>query len=183
MTLPSICESNEELRIQYLFLIKHMAKIDGHFDIDEITLLEKMASRFGISKSRYKEIFEEKDFSEQQVRSAFQNLKKDNLHYSFILDLITMAAVDGVILDAEKVMLSRIADLAGLNNYEFYNLINFVRVTSRINEGRKIDSIFQYVIDSFFEWVRKRKIVIFRETTLALNQKIDAQLKHDLPYS
>ncbi len=181
MSLPSICGSDEDLRVRYLSLIHHMARIDGHFAVKEVALLEKMVDRFRIRRSRHGEIFAERGYSEEQIKSIFQDLKRESLHYSFILDLMAMAAADGVIVDAERTMLSQIATLIGLSKDEFYNLMNFVRVTSGLEGRSRVDPMYRYAIDSFIDWVREKEIVLFGETTLALDRKVDAQLKRDLP--
>jgi len=180
MNLPTICNSSKKLRISYLSLINHMARIDGQLDEKEISLLKKMILKFCLRDQDSKQIFTNKDFSKEQIDKTFDQLKKDNLHYSFILDLIAMALADGVILQPEKIMLAQISGLLGLTNDEFYNLINFSQATSKIESNVCIDPMYQYVIDMFFVWIKNKKVTLYQETTLSINNKVDAFLKYDL---
>ena len=102
MRLPDITRKKVRLRVQYLSLIGHMARIDGKFDEREVDLLKRMAIRFKLSEKNKNLIFTKLVISEQQIDETFQELKTNKLHYSFILDLIAMAMADGVILEQER---------------------------------------------------------------------------------
>ena len=91
-----------------------------------------------------------------------------------------MALADGVILQPEKIMLAQISVLLGLTKDEFYNLINFSQATSKIKLNVCIDPMYQYVIEMFFVWVKNKKVTLYQETTLSINDKVDAFLKYDL---
>jgi uncharacterized tellurite resistance protein B-like protein len=180
MRLPDISRKKASLRVQYLSLIGHMARIDGKFDEREILLLNKMAVRFRLSEKNKKSIFIQQGFTNKQINQTFQQLKENKLHYSFILDLIAMATADGVIMEQERLMLSQIARLIGLKHEEFHNLINFVQATSNLNDGNHNDPMFQYVIEMFFEWARQGDVTLYKQTTFAINEKVDWLLKKDL---
>lgn len=180
MILPDINKKRTNLRVQYLSLIGHMARIDGKFDEKEKNLLKKMADRFQLSEKNKQLIFSQKKFDEKQINDTFQELKKNKLHYSFILDLISMAMADGIILEPERMMLSQVARLIGLKHEEFHNLINFVQATSNLNDDNHNDPMFQYVIEMFFEWARQRDVTLYKQTTFAINDKVDWLLKKDL---
>ncbi|MCG8332981.1 MAG: TerB family tellurite resistance protein [Proteobacteria bacterium] len=180
MKLPDINNKKANLRVQYLSLIGYMARIDGKFDDKEKNLLKKMADRFQLSEKNKKLIFTQKKFNEGQINETFQELKKNKLHYSFILDLISMAMADGMILEPERMMLSQVARLIGLKHEEFHNLINFVQATSNLNDDNHNDPMFQYVIEMFFEWARQRDVTLYKQTTFAINDKVDWLLKKDL---
>ena len=143
-------------------------------------MLETKADQLDISREQIQEIIERKDFSKKEINSAFCKFKEVDLHYSFILDLIAMAAADGVVLDSEKLLLAQIAKWIGLDNYEFYNLVYFVFVSSCIDKKGMIDPIFQYVIENFTQWVKRRKVAIYQETTLSTCQEVDSHLKRGL---
>ncbi len=166
--------------MKYLSLIAHMARIDGKFDRNEIALLKKMATQFEMSDKHKDQIFAKQSFSNKQIKAIFQDLKENNLHYSFILDLIAMAIADGVILDQERMMLTQIASLIGLRHEEFHKLINFAQATSNIDDDNHTDPMFQYVIDMFFLWARQKDVKLYKQTTFALNEKVDASLKERL---
>ncbi len=74
MKLPDINKKRANLRVQYLSLIGHMARIDGKFDAQEKTLLQKMADRFQLSEKNKKLIFTRKEYDEQQINKTFQEL-------------------------------------------------------------------------------------------------------------
>lgn len=180
MNLPDITTKNEELRLQYLSLIGQMAKIDGKFDPTEKTLLEKMMTRFQLSEKYKKQILETETVSKCQIKRAFDELKENRLHHSFMLDLIAMATADGRILDSEHLMLSHISRLIGLRCDEFYNLINFAQATSKLSDDNHNDPMFQYVIEMFFNWARKKNVELFKQTTFAIDDSVDSLLKADL---
>ncbi|MCP4641702.1 MAG: hypothetical protein GY851_14765, partial [bacterium] len=114
---------------------KHMgvevSGLEGLED-DELALLRKMTDRFGITEKHFPRIFNKQSYTDEQIAEIFQDLKKKDLHYSFILDLIAMALADGVILDPERMMLVQIVELIGIDRVEFHNLINFAQATSSL---------------------------------------------------
>jgi tellurite resistance protein len=180
MRLPDITNKKVKLRVQYLSLIGHMAKIDGTFDRTERSLLEKMTSRFKLSEKWKSQIFETNEFSDVQIKEIFEDLKENRLQYSFILDLIAMATADGIILEPERLMLSQISRLIGLKHEEFHSLINFAQATSNLNDDNHNDPMFQYVIEMFFKWARKKNVRLYKQTTFAINDNVDTLLKKDL---
>ncbi len=180
MRLPNINRTRIKTRVQYLSLIGYMARIDGKLDKEEVLLLRKMTKRFDITGKYHDQIFCNRTFNEQQIKEIFNKLKEKHLQYSFILDLIAMAIADGVILEPERMMLAQIAGLVGLRHEEFHKLINFAQATSKLDENGNHDPMFQYVIDMFFQWARQKDVKLFKQTTLAINDKIDAALKRDL---
>ena len=177
MRLPDISKKGIKIRAEYLSLIGYMARIDGEFDKKEVTLLRKMVTDFKISEKYKEQIFSKKPFTDQQIKETYNKLKSNNLHHSFILDLIAMALADGVILQTERMMLIQIAELIGLEHDEFHRLINFAQATSNLNEDNHNDPMYQYVIDLFFQWARHKDVKLYKQTTFALNEKVDAFLK------
>ncbi|NQU64934.1 MAG: TerB family tellurite resistance protein [SAR324 cluster bacterium] len=180
MRLPDICRTSIKTRLKYLSLVGYMARIDGQLDKEEVALLKKMSNRFQMSEKHEKQIFSEQTFSKQQIEEVFNELKEKDLQYSFILDMIAMAIADGIILEPERLMLAQISGLIGLKHEEFHNLINFAQATSNLTEEGNSDPMFQYVIEMFFKWARNKDVRLFRQTTFAINDKIDAYLKEDL---
>jgi tellurite resistance protein len=180
MRLPDICRTSMKTRLKYLSLVGYMARIDGQLDDEEIALLKKMSIRFEMSEKHQKQIFSDQTFSEQQIEVVFHELKEKNLQYSFILDLIAMAIADGIILEPERLLLAQISGLVGLKHEEFHNLMNFAQATSNLAESGHSDPMFQYVIDMFFEWARNKDVKLYKQTTFAINDNIDAHLKEDL---
>ncbi|MBU2515458.1 TerB family tellurite resistance protein [bacterium] len=180
MRLPDISRKKVNIRVQYLSLIGHMARIDGKFDKKEVELLKQMTVQFKIAEKHKDKIFKKQDFSDQQVKKVFNELKKNHLHYSFMLDLIAMATADGVILEPERLMLTQISQLIGLKHEEFHKLINFAQATSSLSDHNHNDPMYQYVIEMFFRWARQKDVKLFKQTTFALNEKVDKALKKDL---
>lgn len=167
-------------RLKYLSLVGYMARIDGQLDEKEISLLKKMSNRFQMTKEQEEQIFSDQAFSEQEIEEIFGELKEKNLQYSFILDLITMAIADGIILEPERLMLAQISKLIGLQPQEFHNLVNFAQATANLADGENSDPMYQYVIDMFFKWARNGDVKLYKQTTFAINDKVDAYLKEDL---
>lgn len=180
MKLPDINRTSLKTRMKYLSLVSYMARIDGQLDDAEINLLKKMASRFNLSPDQQEGILAEKDYSESEIEEIFVELKTNKLQYSFILDLIAMAIADGVIMEPERLMLAQISGLIGLEHEEFHNLINFAQATSNLDEDDHNDPMYQYVIDMFFVWARSKDVKLYKQTTFAINEKVDASLKNDL---
>ena len=180
MKLPDIRRKRVKLRVQYLSLIGYMARIDGNLDKQEIELLNKMVQQFQISKKHETTIFAKQDFNQAKIKTVFQDLKSNQLHYSFILDLIAMATADGIIMEPERLMLSHISRLIGLKHEEFHNLINFAQATSNLTEDNHDDPMYEYVIEMFFQWARQKDVKLYRQTTFAINDNIDTTLKMNL---
>ena len=180
MGLLDICETDLATRVQYVTLVAHMARIDGQLVGSEQRLLAEITEKFCIPKHMQVGIYVETQFEEDDISAIFLNLKNAGLQHSFILDLIAMALVDGVILDSEQMMLAQISGLIGLSNDEFYNLVNFSQATSALDVNTRIDPMYQYVIDAFFEWVKTKNIRLFKQTSLSVKESVDQFLKKDL---
>lgn len=180
MRLSDISRKSVKIRLQYLSLIAHMARIDGKFDEQEIELLKKMVKRFRIPQKHENTIFAEQEISDQKIQEIFDELQKNQLQHSFMLDLITMAIADGIILEPERLMLVKISRLVGLKHEEFHNLINFAQATSNLSDDDHNDPMYQYVIEMFFKWARQKDVKLFSQTTFAINDTIDRKLKTDL---
>ncbi len=180
MRLKNITSKSLKVRVQYLELIGHMARIDGDLHEKELALWEKMMENFDIPEKRKQKLFIAQKITDEEINSKFNILEKNQLHYSFLVDLITMALADGVLLDAERLMLSQIGQLIGVPHDEIHNLVNFSQAITGIDIDKTIDPMFSYVIEMFFQWVKKEKITIFRQTTLALDDEVDDYLKNQL---
>jgi uncharacterized tellurite resistance protein B-like protein len=181
MKLPDICQTGQDIRAQYLALVGYMARIDGQLDDKEIALLKRMAVRFAISDRQQEQLFSNQTFSTKEIEAIFRTLQENQLQYSFILDLIVMAIADGVLQEAERLMLAHIAGLIGLQHEAFHNLINFAQATSSLDEnGGHTDPMYQYVIEMFFHWARSSDVKLYQQTTFAINEKVDRALKKDL---
>ncbi len=180
MKLPDIRRKKVMLRVQYLSLIGYMARIDGKLDEKEVELLKKMVLQFNIVQKHEPAIFTQQNFNKSQINAIFGELKQNQLHYSFILDLIAMAIADGIIMEPERLMLAQIAHLIGLKHEEFHNLMNFAQATSNLSDDNHNDPMFQYVIEMFFQWARQKDVKLFKQTTFAINDKVDSTLKRNL---
>ncbi|MDH5559590.1 MAG: TerB family tellurite resistance protein [Deltaproteobacteria bacterium] len=180
MRLPNICRTSVKTRVNYLSLISHMARIDNKLDKNEVELLEKMIGNFGLNEKHKERIIKTQDYNDAQIEAIFNEIKSKKLHYSFFLDLIAMAVVDGVIMDEEKIMLGQIVKLIGIPRDDFHNIINFAHSTLGMDVNILIDPMYSYVINSFFDWVHQKNVKIFSQTTLAIDDKIDAYLKNKL---
>lgn len=180
MELVDITIKDLNSRIQYLSLIGHMARIDGELAEEEITLWNDMANRFDIPELHKEKIYFDRKYSEDEVEEVFQKLRNQDLHYSFFLDLLAMALVDGVILEEERLMLLHICELIGISHQSFHNLINFSQATASIDVESPIDSMFSYVIEMFFQWASQSHVTIYKQTTLAVDPKVDKYLKEGL---
>lgn len=180
MKLKNITSKSLEVREQYLELIGYMARIDGDLHKTELALWQKMMDKFAIPDKRKEKIFAVQKITEEEIDSRYNVLKENQLHYSFLVDLLTMALADNVIMDAERLMLSRIGKLIGIPHDEFHNLINFAQAITGIDINETIDPMYSYVIEMFFQWIKKEKITIYQQTTLAINEQVDEYLKNKL---
>jgi len=180
MRLPDICQTGIKTRVKYLSLVGHMASVDGQIDSKELALLQQMTQKFNIAEKYHKEIFQNEGLTQKDIEEGFQILNKHRLQYSFLLDLIAMALADGVILDPERMMLSQIVVLIGMSFEDFDNLINFAQTTASLVADEPIDPFFHYVINMFFHFASQKHVRLFKQTTFAIDQKVDAFLKSEL---
>jgi|GEM_PF-1693903 len=180
MDLIDIRDNSLEIRYRYLALIGHMARIDGQLHPSELALWQEMTDSFGIPQERHQELYREQQFSQEEIEEIFRELYAQGLHYSFLLDLLAMAQADGMIMESERLMLFRIGDLIGIHHEAFHNLINFAQTASTLDVEQPIDPMFSYVIDMFFQWLRQHEVILYQQTILAIDKKVDHYLKQCL---
>ena len=53
-------------------------------------------------------------------------------------------------------------------------------LSGEFDENTFNDPMYQYFIDNFFQWARKSDVKLFKQTTFAINDKVDEALKADL---
>src|SRR3989339_1173445 len=155
MNLADITRVPEEIRFLYLRLVSHMASVDGELAESELALLNNMIVKFKIPKKHQKTILGSTALTEAEVKSGFEELRTNQLHYSFLLDLIIMAMADGYLHDAEKVFLAKVNDWVKIPRAEFHNLIYFAQSAASVGDTSNIDPILSYVFENFFRWARQ----------------------------
>ena len=180
MNLADITEKKPEIRATYLRLISHMASVDGDLDEKELKHLKGLTEAFQIPEKYQEEIFQEGTLSKSEVEEGFVALKKEHMEYSFFLDLINMAMADKVLMEEERRMLAHIQSLIGISSVDFHNLMNFAQTTISVDLNAVIDPMYSYVIENFFGWARQGHVTLFRQTSFAVEPKVDEYLKGQL---
>ncbi len=180
MRLANINRISVKIRVKYLSLICYMARIDAELDPTEEAHLKKLISLFEVKPKYEAEIFALRDYSPAEIEQDFAELKEKGVAYSFLLDLIIMAMADGILLEEERLMLSHIINLLKLPAADYHNLINFAQSTSSLSLESMNDPMFSYVIDSFFSWGRQSQVKLFKQTSFAIDPKVDHYLKTEL---
>ncbi|MDX2469591.1 MAG: TerB family tellurite resistance protein [SAR324 cluster bacterium] len=166
--------------MKYLSLICYMARVDGELDAIEEAHLKTLIQLFEIKPKYEAQIFAKYEYSTEEIEQAFTELKEKGVAYSFLLDLIIMAMADGILMEEERLMLSHIINLLDMPAADYHNLINFAQSTSSLNLETMNDPMFSYVIDSFFLWGRQAQVKLFKQTSFAIDPKIDHYLKTEL---
>ena len=180
MRLANIFNKSIKLRVKYLNLLCYMARIDGDLDEVEKSHLTSMTAHFEISQKYQDQIFATINYSEAEIADIFNDFTKHGVAYSFLLDLIVMALADGVLQEEERLVLAHIVKLIKLPAADYHNLINFAQSTNSLNLETMVDPMFSYVIDSFFSWGRQSHVKLFRQTSFAVDPKINLYLKNKL---
>ena len=180
MRLANISNKSIKLRVKYLNLLCYMARIDAELDEVEKGHLTSMTAHFEIKQKYHDQVFEIVDYSQSEIADIFGDFTKQGVAYSFLLDLIVMAMADGVLMEEERLMLAHIVKLIQLPAADYHNLINFAQSTNSLNLESMVDPMFSYVIDSFFSWGRQSHVKLFRQTSFAVDPKIDLYLKNKL---
>jgi len=180
MKLSDIRKTPMISRVNYLKLVAHMASIDGSTEGGELDLIQRMADRFEVKELAKKQIMEMNRLAENEITLMIKDLKAKKLQYSFLMDSIAMAVVDGVVMDSERLLLSRMLDQLDINIEVFHNLLNFAQIVSQASADYPIDPMYSSAINIVLQWGRQRKIKLFQQTTFAISEVIDAELKMQL---
>lgn len=181
MTLLNICDVvSLENRVKYLSLLCRMASVDGKISQDELMFLKYKVDQFQIPSDRESDICNSANYIELDCNSVFNDLKENELEYSFFMDLIAMAMVDGVVMESERELLLRVLNRTKLSLEEYHNMINFAQVVIYSSADYPIDPMYSSIIEMQFHWLTQNKIKLFWQTTFAFAVEIDMKLKHQL---
>lgn len=180
MKLKDIRKTPISTRIAYLKLIAQMAAIDNNLEGNELELLERMITRFEIKENDRQTILRRQIIPEEEFNSMIKELKAKKLHYSFMMDLIAMAVVDGIIMDTERILLAQVMELLNIHTEEFHNLLNFAQIVSHASTDYPIDPMYSSVINMVLRWAKSKNVHLYQQTTFAIAEEIDIELKEQL---
>lgn len=118
--------SNEE-KAAYFGALAIFASVDGHASPEELEFLQIMAEA---AELPYKAQFELEQVANKQDSISLQKcldiLKKSELRFSFVTDIISFAKSDGKYTEEEKEKIKEIADFLNINQDQFSILDTFV---------------------------------------------------------
>ncbi len=131
---------NEEQQIAYMKALSFLAKVDGSVDKNEQEFLSEMASFYGVSVERLKEIYANED--SEKVFSAVKKIKNRRASLELIKDMCLLAHQDEVLSDDEILFIGQIGEAMNISL-------------------DKIEQISKWIIDRII-WLEESK-VIFEE--------------------
>ena len=177
MQLQDILQVELGIRVTYLSMISLMASADGQLDDEELDFLNLKFEAFEIPEEHRAEIMKVERLDQGALQHNFRELVKEQLHYSFLLDLIIMAVADGHIQNREREMLQKIKQYIGIPSSDYHNLINFAQASAGKDDIEKIDPNQLNVLEQFYRWAGECSIPLYEQTGFALNPAVDRDLK------
>jgi len=177
MQLLRLLDKNLEIRVAYLSMVARMASADGTLDDEELAFLRHKLEVFAIPEAEQTRILTPAKLDPTELQAVFRELVKENLHYSFLLDLIIMAVADGHIQNREREMLQKVKQYIGIPSSDYHNLINFAQASAGRDDIEKIDPAHLNVLESFYRWAKEFLVPLYDQTGFALNPKVDQDLK------
>lgn len=127
--------SNEE-KAAYLGALAIFASVDGHTSPEELEFLQIMAQA---AELPYKAQIEIEQVANKQDSISLQKcldiLKKSELRFSFVTDIISFAKSDGKYTEDEKSKIKEIADFMDINQEQFSILDTFV---DKANDAQQV---------------------------------------------
>jgi len=175
--LDDICLKPVSALNCYIALLTHMAVIDGVLGGSEKKFLERQCERFKISSDLENLEALEAQLNLEDLSAHYEMLVEENLHYSFLMDLVMMAVADGVVENREREFLQQIKNHVKIPNADFHNLVNLAKVTSGCDDLEHIDGNALNTLEHFFRWSGTSKIPLYLQTGFSLSESVDSQLK------
>ena len=175
---PDITQYPQKVRVDYLKLVAAMAAADGYLHPAETALLQRWMTDFALDESAQKEVLEVAQAKPDDQTVLKQPLEGTPLVYSLVLDMVTMAMVDGVLMDEERLLLLEVAAHLGLHYKEFSILIEFVHSAYQAATLINPEPLYEHNIETAFELFRRKEALLFPHNLFCTNSPgYDSQLK------
>ncbi len=147
----------EKVRVEVSFfnalfpIMGHIAKADGRISEEEISSIEFLMSKMGLSEAQRKEAIDlfkagaEESFSLSDALVEFQLVcgTQKELKQIFLVYLISLAYADGELHDAEEKILAETAQKLGYSTFAFNHLLGMIRAQAHFYSGQNRDSGYQ----------------------------------------
>jgi len=177
MELKDISKKPTEALTGYMCLLRHMSLADGILDEKEEKFLTQQSERFGVQLGP--DCMEKAEVLANPIEllKQYNILVEQDMHHSFLMDLVVMAAADGSLENREREFLQRIKSQINIPSSDFHNLISFSQVTFGCDDIENIDEKSLNVLENFYRWAGQRQISLYHQTSFSSSERVDEQLK------
>jgi tellurite resistance protein len=176
--LPDISSYPPSRRRDYLMLVAAVAASDNELHPDELSLLEGWMRLFDLPARYRREVLAAAHREGGDLAKIQRRLRKTDLKYSLLLDMMGMAMADGVLMDDERALLQDVAEALELDTIEFNIMIDFVHAAHQAAAMTCPEPLYEYNITSAFELFRDRRVRLFAHTLLCVGSpEFDLELK------
>jgi uncharacterized tellurite resistance protein B-like protein len=176
--MPDITRYPWQRRKDYLMLVAAVAASDDELHPDELALLQMWMEQFKLppkSRAAVLAVAHRKPLKRTEVA---ERLRRTDLKYSLMLDLMGMAMADGVLMDKEIGMLRSVAEVLELDPIHFNILIEFIHSAHQASQLSSPEPLYEHNIESAFQLMREEQVRLFRHTLLCVsNPAFDRRLK------
>jgi len=167
-----------ENRRDYLILVAAIAASDAELHPDELKLLNAWMDKFELPTDARTEVLLVASRGVVDLAAIARRLAGTDLTWSVMLDMMSMAMADGVLMDDEILLLRGLAAVLGIDPVDFNILIEFVHSTHQAAQLSNPEPLYEHAIDSAFHLLSRRKVRLFEHTRLCVNSsEYDRQLK------
>ncbi len=177
--VAAVAAADGELHADELSLIAAVAMADDDLHPDELALLERWIAQFRLGPQSRKAVLAiVRRKVHPNCEAIERRLGRSDLRYSLMLDLMSMAMADGVLMDKEIHMLRGISRNLAVDPFDFNILIEFVHAAHQAAQLSNPEPLYEHNIESAFELLAKKKVRLFPHTLLCVSSpEFDRDLK------
>lgn len=176
--LADITQYPWQRRRDYLMLIAAVAASDAELHPDELRLLERWMDAFKLPPKSREQVLAVANKAPVNLQAIQKRLAHTDLVCSILLDMMSMAMADGVLMDDEIMLLQGVAEALDFDPIQLNILIEFVHSAHQAAQMSLPEPLYEHNIDAAFALLKHKGVRLFPHTMLcATNPEYDRQLK------
>jgi hypothetical protein len=165
-------------RRDYLVLIAAVAASDSELHPEELVLLNRWMDAFHLSAKSRDAVMAVANREPVKLEAVEKRLAQTDLGGSILLDMMSMAMADGVLMDDEILLLHGVAAALDFDPIQLNILIEFIHSVHQAAQMPVPEPLYEHNIDAAFALMKERGMQLFAHTILCVsNPEYDRQLK------
>ncbi|MDH4120276.1 MAG: TerB family tellurite resistance protein [Deltaproteobacteria bacterium] len=175
---PDITRYSWQKRRDYLMMIALVAASDHQLQPEEMNMLARLMKDFRLSPRVRNMVLQAAQTPHADIEPLERKLAGSDLAYSLLLDMMSMAMADGVLMDEERFLMHEVASSLEIGLVERTILMDFIHAACQASGQSNPEPLYEHSIETAFELMKKKDIALFPHTLLCpASESYDKMLK------